>query len=275
MNYQVTNYRSEWLARLALVVIAAALLPMSPNGQQGPAALAEKPREGDAVKDAKTAWPRVMKSSPEKGAADVDPTLTEIAVTFDRDMDTGMSWTGGAPLFPPVDKTRQARWTDARTCVLPVKLEPGSYYRLGINSSSYRNFRSSDGTPAEVAAIYFATQNASDEVKARLRVPKIVKMEPENAAKQVDPAMSAVSVTFDVPMGGGMSWTGGDPQFPKVREGQAAKWSDDGLTCVLPVALEPGRRYELGLNNNAHNNFQSRWGVPLEPVAYQFQTSKN
>lgn len=271
MNYNATTYRSNWAGRLVLAAVAAVVLPMSPGGGPLPTALADKPAASEAAHEATSAWPRVVKSSPEKGGTDVDPALTEISVTFDRDMGRGMSWTGGPPLFPPLDKTREARWTDARTCVLPVKLAPGGYYRLGINSSSYRNFRDSGGVAAEVAAIYFTTKGASDEVKARVRVPKTLSLEPRNGADDVDPTTAFLRVTFDVPMGEGMSWTGGK-DFPKARDGQAAKWSDDGLTCILPVSLEAGRQYTLGLNNAEHNNFQSRWGVPLEPIVYKFQT---
>jgi hypothetical protein len=36
--------------------------------------------------------------------------------------------------------------------------------------------------------------------------------------------------------------------------------------------LEPDHEYELGLNNVTYNNFQSKWGVPLEAVVYKFHT---
>ncbi|MGH7140086.1 MAG: M56 family metallopeptidase, partial [Pirellulales bacterium] len=144
MNYKPTTRKSARSARLAVAAIAIFLLPMSPGNVPTPTALAEKPADQDAANDAKAA-PHVVKSSPQKGATDVDPALNEISVTFDRDMQKGMSWTGGAPLFPPVDKSREVRWTDARTCVLPVKLQGASYYRVGINSSNHQNFRGTQG----------------------------------------------------------------------------------------------------------------------------------
>ena len=73
-------------------------------------------------------------------------------------------------------------------------------------------------------------------------------------------------------MGRGMSWTGGGPEFPKIPEGQPASWSDDQRTCTLPVQLEPGHKYRLGLNSRSHINFQSAAGVPLKPVIYQIET---
>lgn len=274
MSYKPRLQHSNWMRWTAVVALAAFLLPMSPGHSPVPMALAEKPAEGDAEQAAKTAWPRVVKSSPEKGATDVDPALGEIWITFDRDMQKGMSWTGGPPLFPPVDKNREVRWNGARTCVLPVKFEAGSYYRVGINSSNHQNFRGAKGAAAESSAIYFATRGASEDIKARVQVPVITAIEPKNGAGDVDPATTELRVTFDVPMGEGMSWTGGGERFPKLADGKTAQWSADGLTCTLSVVLQPDHDYELGINSVRHNNFQSKWGVPLEAVAYKFHTGR-
>jgi beta-lactamase regulating signal transducer with metallopeptidase domain len=217
-------------------------------------------------------WPHLNETNPKQGARGVSADLKEIRVTFDRDMRTGMSWTGGPPFFPPIDQTRKARWINARTCVLPVNLEEGRYYRLGINSSSHRNFRSARGISAPPVALYFTTKGASDEVESRLRVAKIIALEPPNGAADVDPATAELRVTFDGRMGRGMSWTGSGPDFPKGQEGNRAHWSSDGKTCIFPVSLEPGHRYRLGLNSRDHINFESESGIPLEPVIYQFGT---
>jgi RNA polymerase sigma-70 factor (ECF subfamily) len=221
---------------------------------------------------AKGSPPRIVEAVPKPGETKVSADLREIRVTFDRDMQRGMSWTGGPPIFPPLDETRKARWIDARTCVLPVKLEDGRYYRVGINSKSHRNFRSVGGAPAAPSAIYFTTVGASAAVESRVRVPRIVKLEPANGAADVDPATGELRVTFDVPMGKGMSWTGGGSEFPKSANGTQAHWLSDGKTCVFPVALEPGHTYRLGLNSPDFNNFASEWSVPLEPVVYEFKT---
>lgn len=216
--------------------------------------------------------PRVIETNPKQGATGVSADLKEIRVTFDRDMGRGMSWTGGPPFFPPVDRSRKARWINPRTCVLPVKLEKGRYYCLGVNSSSHRNFRSARGIAVPPAALYFTTAGATDEVVSRLRVPKIVTLEPANGAADVDPVTAELRVTFDVRMGKGMSWTGSGPGFPKSPAGNQASWSSDGKTCIFPVSLEPGHGYRLGLNSRKFINFESEWGVPLQPFAYQFKT---
>jgi hypothetical protein len=102
--------------------------------------------------------PKILFTKPANGATDVDPGLTEITVTFDQDMSEGFSWTGGGPEYPPAPEGTQAQWRGKRTCVLPVKLEAGHHYRVGINSPSYRNFRSAGGEPAELSSISFTTK---------------------------------------------------------------------------------------------------------------------
>lgn len=216
--------------------------------------------------------PAIVRTVPEVGAVDVDPQTTSIAVVFDRDMAGGMSWTGGGPDFPKSPEGARAAWIDKRTCLLPVTLERGKYYRVGINSTSFQNFRSADGVPARPSAIYFTTEGASPEVTARVRVPKIVSMEPMNGSTDVDPQLKELRVTFDLPMGQGFSWTGGGSDFPKGREGSRPTWSEDRKTCTLPVELEPDREYRLGLNSPSHKNFQSESGIPLQPVLYSFRT---
>lgn len=270
MNYKPLENGFGWPSRLAVVAFALLFLPMAPSAVD--ATRADSPDGREAAAAPETRYPRIVASKPKAGAKQVDPALTEISVTFDRDMGGGMSWTGGESLFPPIDKTRKARWTDKRTCVLPVRLEEGHYYRLGINSSSFRNFRSRAGVPVPPSAIYFCTRGATAAIERRLRVPKIVKIDPANGATNVDPSARVLRVTFDMPMGEGMSWTGGGATFPSSPAGMTAAWSKNGLTCTLPVTLEPNHDYRIGLNSLSHINFQSKWGVPLEPVPYTFHT---
>lgn len=117
--------------------------------------------------------PRVMASSPANGATNVDPaSVMELTVTFDQDMGSGMSWCGGGSEFPETAEGKNGYWKDARTCVLPVKLEAGRYYHLGINSMTYKNFRSADGRAARPSELAFTTMGARAEMVAKLPRPK-------------------------------------------------------------------------------------------------------
>jgi beta-lactamase regulating signal transducer with metallopeptidase domain len=224
-----------------------------------------------------SAPPNIVSTSPTIGATDVDPAITEITVTFDRDMGRGMSWTGNGLDFPPLREGQKGKWRDKRTCVLPVKLEAGKYYRTGINSTSYQNFADQHGVAALPSAIYFTTRGASEELKARTTVPQVVRFEPDNGGQKVSQSVTELRVTFSVPMGGGYSWcTAGedDHDMPKSREGTSIHWTADKMTCVLPVDLKPSTTYRLSLNDSYAKNFQSAAGVPLLPVSYTFTTKR-
>jgi hypothetical protein len=231
--------------------------------------------QSDALSSAQAAAgaPQIVSTSPARGASDVDPGLTEITVTFDQDMGGGMSWTGGGPEFPTIPEGQKGHWRDKRTCVLPVKLESGHRYRVGINAPSYRNFRSAAGVPALTSAIYFTTAGTPNATKREPQVPKIVSVQPAIGAQDVSPDLKELRVTFNVPMGGGCSWTGGGPEFPTIPEGKKPFWTEDHKTCVLPVELKPNSQYRLGLNSPSFKNFKSADGVPLAPVVYTFKAS--
>ena len=276
MNYHPQRHSFGLFSGIACVAIAILLLPMSPGSIIRPLVQASAQESGKKPEpnSQKTEYPTIVKTTPEIGATDVSNDLKEIKVTFDRKMQTGMSWTGGPPDFPPSDDSRKAQWVDEQTCVLPVKLEKGAYYRLGLNSKSYRNFKSADGIPLPPMSLYFVTVGAKKELTDKVRVPKVAKFEPANDADSVDPATTQIRITFDIPMGAGMSWVGSGPEFPPPTKGQKATWSSDKLTCTLPVSLEPNHKYVIGVNSLDHNNFQSESGVQVTPVSYTFKTGK-
>ncbi len=106
------------------------------------------------------AQPRVMRTVPKAFADNVPASLGRICAMFDQTMlDGDWSWTGGGDTFP---KSAGKVFYDAtrRTCTMPVKLEPGHVYWVGINSPSHQNFKATDGTPAERYVILFATASA-------------------------------------------------------------------------------------------------------------------
>lgn len=102
--------------------------------------------------------PMVVKTQPAAFANDVSPSLKTITVTFDQPMmDRSWSWTGGGDTYP--ETTGRPRYDSSRTtCSLPVKLEPGKVYWVGINSPSYKNFKNPDRVPAKRYVILFATK---------------------------------------------------------------------------------------------------------------------
>jgi len=128
---------------------AAALVP-------GTAAPAQEP--ATTVKDAP---PVVVKTEPRAGDTQVDAaTVTEIRVTFSKDMaDGSWSWSQISKETFPKTTGKPHYAADKRTCVLPVKLEPGKAYVLWLNPPKFQGFRDTDGNPAVFYPLVFETKN--------------------------------------------------------------------------------------------------------------------
>jgi RNA polymerase sigma-70 factor (ECF subfamily) len=108
-----------------------------------------------------TVPPVVVKTVPTAGATDVDPTLTEIKVTFSKDMaDESWSWVQlSDESFPkPVGDKPIHYEKDKRTCVMAVKLEPGKTYAIWVNSEKFANFKDPHGRSAVPYLLVFQTK---------------------------------------------------------------------------------------------------------------------
>ena len=104
-----------------------------------------------------TKRPVVLQVSPDTLDRAVNPNLTEISVTFDQPMmNLSWSWVGGGEHFP--ETTGEPHYDKERkTCTLPVKLKPGHWYFVGINSEKYVYFQTEKHIPAKPYVILFAT----------------------------------------------------------------------------------------------------------------------
>ncbi len=104
--------------------------------------------------------PVIVRTVPEAGDTGVEADkVTEIRVTFSKKMrDKSWSWSSiSNTTFPKVageihyDK-------DRRTCILPVKLEPGKTYVLWLNSEKFVNFKDAGGRSAVPYLLVFETK---------------------------------------------------------------------------------------------------------------------
>jgi len=103
--------------------------------------------------------PRVLETFPASGATDVDPATDEIRVTFDKEMtDKSWSWVrSSAEAFP--DSAGDVHYQDdGKTCVMPVKLAPGTKYVVWFNTANYQNFKDREGRPAVPHLLTFTTR---------------------------------------------------------------------------------------------------------------------
>ncbi|HEX8523681.1 MAG TPA: tetratricopeptide repeat protein [Tepidisphaeraceae bacterium] len=240
------------------------------------------------VGDVSDLGPMIKKTSPEALAENVDPSLDKITVTFDRKMrNNSWSWTGGGETFP--QSAGKISYDETlTTCTMPVKLEPGKVYWIGVNSPSFKNFKGGDGKPAQRYAICFATKSADgkptkipDDMKQQAKAinesvdkgePIVLKTNPVALATTVSPKLKQVTVTFDQQMmNGSWSWCGGGETFPKLTG--KPSYDTGRTTCRLPVELQPGKVYWIGINSPSNLNFQNPANAPAKRYVILFATA--
>jgi RNA polymerase sigma-70 factor (ECF subfamily) len=111
----------------------------------------------------RTSHPVVIKTVPIAGATDVDPNLKEITVTFSKDM-MDRSWSIPQTTPPehfPGDSPDGAKihyQPDKRTCVFPVKLQPGRTYVVWFNHGQFMNFKDTSGKYSWPYELVFETK---------------------------------------------------------------------------------------------------------------------
>ena len=106
--------------------------------------------------------PSVVKTAPQAGDTDVDPSLKEITVTFSKDMLTDRMWAVcqiSTDTFPKTGKDIHYL-KDKRTCVVPVTLEPEKTYVLWFNRGKFNSFRDTKNSPAVPYLLVFRTGKA-------------------------------------------------------------------------------------------------------------------
>jgi hypothetical protein len=130
-----------------------------------------------------------VKTEPQSGVTNVSPALKEIKVQFSKDMaDKTWSWsTASKETFPTMDgKPRYEN--DKRTCVLPVKLEPGKVYAIWLNSAKFTNFKDADGHSAVPYLLVFRTSDAGANAKETRDEPTGITSKDVEAGSLLTPA---------------------------------------------------------------------------------------
>ena len=114
---------------------------------------------------------------------------------------------------------------------------------------------------------------APKEITLESVAPVVIKTTPTAGEKDVDPALSEISVVFSKDMQSGCMWSIcaiSNKTFPKL--GTNIRYLDDKRTCVIPVTLEPGKVYALWFNHGQYNNFMDEQGNPSLPYLLVFKT---
>jgi len=115
----------------------------------GPLACAEKDTQA----------PNVIATVPSNGEMNVDPSIREISVTFDEEMQDG-NWSWVYTIrsqFPEMDGD-PFYTQDFTKNTLPVKLESNKEYVIWINSQNFNNFKDKAGNSAVPFKLVFKTR---------------------------------------------------------------------------------------------------------------------
>ena len=258
-------------------------------------------QEKEAVDPARV--PKIMSIFPKPGAVGVDADVPFVLVAFDIPMAEGFSFAARGDTGTPSDPDdEKIRWSDdGKVCIKPVLLEPNKKYEHLINFPPFIGFYSKDGVATERFHYSFSTgPKPVDKAKREAlkkdlakrvellskpplddkgkpfdpkRIPKIVTISPKNGDKAVDSDTAELRITFDIPMGEGFSFAArGDSGTPAVPDTQPY-WTEDGRTCVRPIKLEPGKKYEHLINVPPFVGFVSVYGVPAARLNYSFTTA--
>jgi RNA polymerase sigma-70 factor (ECF subfamily) len=215
--------------------------------------------------------PVVIRSEPVSGAEAVDPALTELRVTFSRDMVTeNYAWpstqfgpspeTTGKPCFLP----------DGRTCVLPVKLKPSTAYAIGINWGRFNSFMDKESNRALPWLLTFRTADrspaerkeakpASAEALALLCADDLQAGRHEAVMARFDPTMSG---QVDAPLLAA-AWALTEQQCGTPIERGTPISELQGAVRVVTVPLRgPKGTFHLVCSSDAGNRIVGLWLRP-------------
>jgi hypothetical protein len=130
-----------------------------------------------------------------------------------------------------------------------------------------------DGYAARAAEHIQAVKTGWEEERRAMaaRAPKIKLLNPAEGARDVDPALSAIKITFDRPMKN-QAWgvMRRDGNMPTISGD--VFYDDTRTVFTIPVRLEPNTEYTFGLNSETALAFQDEKGNPLMPVTITFRT---
>jgi hypothetical protein len=102
--------------------------------------------------------PKLVSIEPSNGASDVDPSLKQLVIRFDRAM-RDKSWAVvGTPGEQPEFTGTPAYDAERKVLTIPMRLEPGRTYRFGLNGPKHQGFVSADGFALQPIEVSFTTR---------------------------------------------------------------------------------------------------------------------
>ncbi len=114
---------------------------------------------------------------------------------------------------------------------------------------------------------------SGDDIQLKDLPPVVIGTFPAAGAKNVDPALTRLKIAFSKSMSQN-SYSlciQEKDAFPKVDG--APVFAKDGKSCLLKVALEPGKTYVIWINSAQTANFKDVDGRPAVPYLLAFSTA--
>ena len=141
-----------------------------------------------------------------------------------------------------------------------------------LGYANYAAQRANEQTLATLQATIARLDHSAPATDWRADRPQVVETFPANGATDVDPATSEIRVTFNKAMAdGSWTWMHASPDtFPEAAG--AIHYLPGSETCVMPVKLEPGKKYVVWFNTAKYQNFTDAEGRPAEPYLLVFET---
>ena len=121
--------------------------------------------------------------------------------------------------------------------------------------------------PILLVSPLLARSDAGDRV-----APRVIATNPQNGARDVDPSVKEISVTFNERMmDKNWSWCYENRDtFPRMT-GQPY-YVENNTKNVLPVTLESNKEYVIWINTVNFKNFRDEAGNPAVPPRFTFKT---
>jgi len=218
-----------------------------------------------------SAWadsPAVVSTEPANGATGVAPDLARIVITFNKEMNGGLSLNG-------LSGSWGFEWSgDQRTLYIdrPPSSPPwaqGQVLTITLNPPPYISFFDAEGNPLPTYTFSFTVGGSPGP-----GAPTVESTDPANGAGGVERDLDVVSITFSERMADNvnLSSSGGWP----ISTSTPRTWSTDGRTLSLSrddagTPLEPSAVITLHLNANS-SGFEDVDGKPLGAYSLTFTT---
>lgn len=215
--------------------------------------------------------PKLLCCNPIDQAREVPGNLRGMIFVFDRPMaqDSHSFTLAESGDFPAL--AGEPEWMNEVVLVLPIKdIQPGKTYAVRLNGPRHQGFKSAEGLPLAPVTVSFSTAPAGARPRA-----VVGGSEPNVGATGIDPRLDRLVIHFSREVKAGrMSLVRiAGTEVLGYRKDDPPRFIDP-KTLVIPVTLEAGKTYGVGVNSLKHEGFVAADDdSPVLPFQLVFSTA--